>query len=107
MMSARKPPLDRGRQRRLDRLTHPAIGYGAALTELDDPGECCAKAHHAFQTLVDVEQMSRRQSAKLAAVLLGSCREGSQCTNDVDRQSQPPRTTYKPPAPAILGTIAT
>lgn len=78
MMSARKPPLDRGRQRRLDRLNHPAIGYAAALTELDDPGEFCAKAHHAFQTLVDVEQMSRRQSPNLGAVLLGSCREGFQ-----------------------------
>src|SRR3546814_3957349 len=75
MMSARKPPLDRGRQRRLDRLNHPAIGYAAALTELDDPGEFCAKAHHAFQTLVDVEQMSRRQSANLGAVLLGRSEE--------------------------------
>src|SRR3546814_2620601 len=94
MMSARKPPLDRGRQRRLDRLNHPAIGYAAALTELDDPGEFCAKAHHAFQTLVDVEQMSRRQSANLGAVLLGSCREGFRSEEHTSELQSLMRTSY-------------
>ena len=75
MMESTGLPLDRGRQRRLDRLNHSAIGYAAALTELNDPGEFCAKARHAFQTLVDVEQMPRRQSPNLGAVLLGPCRK--------------------------------